>query len=222
MTSCVSKFLRVYLLDDHDIVRQGLRDLLVPATDIHVVGDSGSAREAARAIPKLGVDVMVLDLRLQDGTGIEVCRAARAADPAVRGLLLTSSDDDEALVAAILAGASGYVVKLTRGSDITTAIRRVGAGKSLVDPATLDRVAHQLTTRGAHGLEPPLSDVEQGLLADVLAGLTDAQVAERRATSVDVVGADITALIERVMRPGPIARTEPGGVQPGRHRRTGD
>ena len=100
MTNYVSKYLRVYLLDDHDIVRQGLRDLLVPATDIYVVGDSGSAREATRAIPELGVDVMVLDLRLQDGTGIDVCRAVRAVDPSIRGLLLTSSGDDEALMAA--------------------------------------------------------------------------------------------------------------------------
>ena len=222
MTNYVSKYLRVYLLDDHDIVRQGLRDLLVPATDIHVVGDSGSAREAARAIPKLDVDVMVLDLRLQDGTGIEVCRAVRAANPAVRGLLLTSADDDEALEAAILAGASGYVVKLTRGSDITTAIRRVGAGKSLIDSATLDGVAQQLKTRGADGLEPSLSAVERSLLCDVLNGLTDAQIAERRAASVAEAAADTIALIERVMHPAPTASTTPGARQAGRHRRAAD
>ena len=218
MTNYVPKYLRVYLLDDHDIVRQGLRDLLVPATDIHVVGDSSSAREAARAIPRLDVDVMVLDLRLQDGTGIEVCRAVRAVDPGVRGLLLTSSSDDEALAAAILAGASGYVVKLARGSDITTAIRKVGAGKSLIDTVTLDRVA-QLLVRGVAELEPPLSDVDRSLLTDVLGGLTDAQVAERRATPVDVVAAAITALIERIVRPAPSA---PGAAQHGRHRGTSD
>ena len=148
MVTYVPKYLRVYLLDDHDIVRQGLRDLLVPAIDIYVVGDSGSAREATRVIPGLGIDVMVLDLRLQDGTGIDVCRAARAADPSVRGLLLTSSGDDEALTAAILAGAAGYVVKLTRSSDITEAIRRVGAGKSLIDPGHAR--TRQPTTVGGH------------------------------------------------------------------------
>ena len=143
MTNYVSKYLRVYLVDDHDIVRQGLRDLLVPATDIYVVGDSGSAREAARVIPELGIDVMVLDLRLQDGTGIDVCRAVRAsirrsgpaADVVQRRRGARGGDP---------CGRAGYVVKLTRSSDITAAIRKVGAGKSLIAPDTLDRVSRQM------------------------------------------------------------------------------
>ena len=221
MTNYVPRYLRVFLVDDHDIVRQGLRDLLVPATDIYVVGDSGSARDAARAIPELGVDVMVLDLRLQDGTGIEVCRAVRSADPSIRGLLLTSSGDDEALMAAILAGASGYVVKLTRSSDITDAIRRVGAGKSLIEPATVDRVSQQLM-RVVDELQPPLSANERLLLAHVVEGLTNAQVAELLGTSVETTAADITALVERVMRPGLPTRAANESAQPGRHRRTDD
>ena len=129
MSDYVSRYVRVFLLDDHDIVRQGLRDLLSAATDIHVVGDSASARHAPQAILELQADVMVLDLQLQDGTGIEVCRAVRSVNPSVNGLLLTSSGDDEALVSAILAGAAGYVVKLTRTGDIVAAIRRVATGK---------------------------------------------------------------------------------------------
>jgi DNA-binding NarL/FixJ family response regulator len=221
MTNYVSRYLRVYLLDDHDIVRQGLRDLLVPATDIYVVGDSASARQAALAIPELGVDVMVLDLRLQDGTGIEVCRAVRSANSSIRGLLLTSSGDDEALIAAILAGASGYVVKLTRSSDITSAIRRVGAGKSLIDPTTIERVSQQLM-RDVEELQPPLSVDERRLLALVVGGLTDAQVAERLGASVEAATAEIAALIERIMRPAPPTRSAPGPTPPGRHRRTDD
>ena len=221
MTNYVSRFVRVYLLDDHDIVRQGLRDLLVPAIDIYVVGDSASAGQAARAIPELGVDVMVLDLRLQDGTGIEVCRAVRSADPSIQGLLLTSSGDDEALLAAILAGASGYVVKLTRSSDITAAIRKVGAGKSLIDPATRDRVSGQLV-RGIDELEPPLNPHERGILIQVLDGLTNAQVAGRLGLSVEAAAADINALIERVMRPEFPMRAAPRSAHPGRHRRIDD
>jgi two-component system response regulator DevR len=215
VTSYVSKYLRVYLLDDHDIVRQGLRDLLAPSTDILVVGDSGSAKAAAQAIPELSVDVMVLDLRLQDGTGVEVCRAVRAVSPSVKGLLLTSSDDDEALVAAILAGASGYLVKLTRSSDITTAIRKVGAGRPLIDATTAERVGQQLMA-DAERLEPPLDATARRLLAQVVAGLTDNEIADAEGSSVEVVAAEVAALVERVLRPEPSSRA---AELPGRHRR---
>jgi DNA-binding NarL/FixJ family response regulator len=221
MTSYVSKYLRVYLLDDHDIVRQGLRDLLVPATDINVVGDSASAREAIRAIPQLGVDVMVLDLRLQDGTGIEVCRAVRAANARIHGLLLTSSGDEEALAAAILAGASGYVVKLTRSSDITDAIRKVGAGRSMIDPTTSEQVSKQLM-RAVDELQPPLGSGEKQLLTRVVEGLTNSQIAESQGTTVDAASAEVTRLIERVMAPVPPRLEDPGSFAPGRHRRGAD
>jgi DNA-binding NarL/FixJ family response regulator len=216
MANYVPKYLRVYLLDDHDIVRQGLRDLLVPAIDIYVVGDSGSAREAARVIPQLGIDVMVLDLRLQDGTGIDVCRAVRAADPSVRGLLLTSSSDDEALAAAILAGAAGYVVKLTRSSDITEAIRRVGAGRSLIDPDTREHVGRQLL---AACDELRVSEGEKQVLAAVIEGQTDAQVAERTGSSLDAATAQVAALIARLTDPLS-GQPAPRGAQAGKHRRS--
>jgi two-component system, NarL family, response regulator DevR len=200
MTNYVPRYLRVYLVDDHDIVRQGLRDLLVPAEDIYVVGDSRSARDAVRAIPELRVDVMVLDLRLQDGTGIEVCRAVRSVNPSISGLLLTSSGDDEALVATILAGAAGYVVKLTRSSNITDAIRRVGAGKALIDSDTIDRVSRQLLA-DMDQLHPALTENERCVLTQVIEGHTNTQVAERMGTLLDTATAEITTLIERITSP---------------------
>src|SRR6187431_2903870 len=127
--------IRVYLLDDHEVVRQGLRALLESAGDIEVVGESGSAVDAAARIPALRPDVAVLDARLPDGSGIEVCRTVRAVDPSIKGLILTSYDDDEALFAAIMAGASGYVLKQIRGADLVSAVRQVAAGNSLIDPS---------------------------------------------------------------------------------------
>ena len=127
--------IRVYLLDDHDVVREGLTFLLEQQEDIVVVGQSASAAEATARIPALRPDVAVLDARLPDGSGIEVCRAVRAVDPSINALILTSYDDDEALFAAIMAGASGYVLKEIRSSDLVTAVRHVAAGRSLIDPA---------------------------------------------------------------------------------------
>src|SRR3954466_12163660 len=117
--------IRVFLLDDHEVVRQGLRALLESGGDIEVVGESGLAQEAAARIPALRPDVAVLDARLPDGSGIEVCRTVRAVDPAIKALILTSYDDDEALFAAIMAGAAGYVLKEITGQDLVDAIRQV-------------------------------------------------------------------------------------------------
>src|SRR3954454_11239647 len=132
--------IRVYLLDDHEVVRQGLRALLESAGDIDIVGESGSATDAAHRIPALRPDVAVLDARLPDGSGIEVCRTIRAVDATIRALILTSYDDDEALFAAIMAGASGYVLKEITGQDLVAAVRQVAAGNSLIDPALTARV----------------------------------------------------------------------------------
>ena len=218
MASYVRRYLRVYLLDDHDLVRKGLADLLMPATDIDVVGNSGSARDAVRAIPDLEVDVMVLDLRLQDGTGVEVCRAMRSVDPSITGLLLTSSDDDEALVAAMLAGAAGYVIKLAPNSDIIAAIRRVGAGKSLIDPAAAQRVTQELL---ASELRPPLVDDEREVLTHVLGGLTDAQIAERMGIPAEHASPAITGLVARIFHPGNGDGPTHEPTAPGKHRRPG-
>lgn len=172
--------IRVYLLDDHEVVREGIRALLESEPDIEVVGDSGSAVDAAHRIPALRPDVAVLDARLPDGSGIEVCRTVRAVDPAIRGLILTSYDDDEALFAAIMAGASGYVLKQIRGADLVNAVRQVAAGNSLIDPSmtakVLERVRHPQTTA------PELADLteqELKLLGLIAEGLTNRQIGER-------------------------------------------
>lgn len=202
MADYVSRYLRVYLVDDHDIVRRGLRDLLAPALDIDVVGDSGSARHAVRALASLAVDVVVLDLRLQDGSGVEVCRSVRAAHPSVCGLLLTSADEDEALRATILAGAAGYVVKLLNSSDIATAIRAVGAGRSLIDKAATAQAKATLET-DMDGLSPALTARERRLLTDVVEGWTDDQIAQRQGLSVEDTGAEVAALVDRLLAARP-------------------
>src|SRR6476620_7534520 len=132
--------IRVFLLDDHEVVRRGLHDLLDSEPDIEIVGESGSAREATARIPALRPHVAVLDARLPDGSGIDVCRDIRSTDPSIRALILTSYDDDEALFAAIMAGASGYILKEIKGSDLVGAIRQVARGNSLIDPSLTARV----------------------------------------------------------------------------------
>ena len=216
MAGYVSNLVKVYLLDDHDIVRRGLRDLLAAARDIQVVGDTNSAQRAARAILDLGANVMVLDLQLQDGTGIEVCREVRAVDPSVRGLLLTSFDEDEALAAAILAGASGYIVKASQGADIIGAVRRLSSGRSMIDPALAEPVIGRLKSQVPI---PPLDDHEQQLLAYVLEGLTDREVADRMGMDVEPVGADIAALIRRITGSAPEEGPPTSQDSPGKHRR---
>src|SRR6187549_3198155 len=136
--------IRIYLLDDHEIVRRGLRDLFEAEGDFEVVGESGSAAEAQRRIPALRPHVAVLDARLPDGSGIDVCRDVRAVDSSIKGLILTSYEDDEALFAAIMAGAAGYVLKQIRGTDLVDGIRRVAAGQSLLDPAVTQRVLERI------------------------------------------------------------------------------
>jgi len=171
---------RVYLLDDHEVVRQGLRALLESAGDIEVVGESGSAVDAAHRIPALRPDVAVLDARLPDGSGIEVCREVRAVDPSIKALILTSYDDDEALFAAIMAGAAGYTLKQVKGNDLVDAVRRVAAGQSMLDPS----VTAQVLDRVRNG--PPvdterakLTEQEQRILDLIGEGLTNRQIAER-------------------------------------------
>lgn len=172
--------IRVYLLDDHDVVREGLKFLLEQQDDIVVVGGSATAAEATARIPALRPDVAVLDARLPDGSGIEVCRAVRAVDPSINALILTSYDDDEALFAAILAGASGYVLKQIGSTDLVDTIRRVAAGQSLIDPAltarVLDRVRHGPEQ---HEELASLTEQERKILALIAEGLTNRQIAER-------------------------------------------
>ena len=170
----------MFLLDDHEVVRRGIADLLTQDGDIEIAGESGSAVEAMHRIPALRPDVAILDGRLPDGSGIDVCREIRSVDPTIKGLILTSYEDDEALFAAIMAGASGYVLKQVRGSDLLDGVRRVAAGQSLLDPAITARVLERIRT----GAEQPdelkaLTDQERRILEYVAQGLTNHQIAER-------------------------------------------
>ncbi len=172
--------IRVYLLDDHEIVRRGLRQLLADAGDIEIVGESGLAVEATARIPALRPDVAVLDARLPDGSGIDVCRDVRSVDPTINALILTSYDDDEALFAAILAGASGYVLKQVGGHDLVDTVRRVAAGQSLIDPALTARVLDRLR----HGDQTPdelaaLTEREREIVLLIAEGMTNRQIGER-------------------------------------------
>jgi len=172
--------IRVFLLDDHEVVRRGIADLLTTAGDIEVVGESGSAVEAAHRIPALRPDVMVLDARLPDGNGIDVCRDVRAIDPTIKGLILTSYEDDEALFAAIMAGAAGYVLKQIRGTDLVDAVQRVSAGQSLLDPAVTARVLDRIRSGGQQPNElKVLTDQERRILEYVAQGLTNHEIAQK-------------------------------------------
>ena len=175
-----ARLIRVFLLDDHEVVRQGLRALLEATGEMEVVGESGLAAEAAARIPALRPDVAVLDARLPDGSGIEVCRAIRAVDSSIRALILTSYDDDEALFAAIMAGASGYVLEEVLGGDLVGAIRQVAAGNSLIDPALTARVLERVRNGPATAPElAALTEQELKLLALIAEGLTNRQIGER-------------------------------------------
>jgi DNA-binding NarL/FixJ family response regulator len=168
---------RVYLLDDHEIVRRGLRELLENDGRIEVVGESGLAEEAARRIPALRPDVAVLDGRLPDGSGIDVCRDVRSVDPSIACLILTSYDDDEALFHAIMAGAAGYVLKQIRGNELVDAILRVAQGQSLLDPQVTARVLERL--RGGHEEDSALAGLteqERRVLMHIADGLTNRQI----------------------------------------------
>jgi DNA-binding NarL/FixJ family response regulator len=171
--------LKVFLLDDHEVVRRGLREMLEAEDDLVVVGEAGTAEEAYGRIPATSPNVAVLDVRLPDGDGVEVCREIRSGHPEISCLMLTSFADDEAIYAAIVAGASGYVLKQVRGTDLVDAIRRVGRGESLLDPAVTARVLERM--RG--GSEPDelsnLTPQERRLLDLIAEGLTNRQIGER-------------------------------------------
>jgi DNA-binding NarL/FixJ family response regulator len=139
-----SGHIRVFLLDDHEVVRRGVHELLSLDDDIEIVGEAGTAAEALTRIPATRPDVAVLDVRLPDGSGVEVCREIRSQQPEIKCLMLTSFSDDEALFDAIMAGAAGYVLKAIRGTDLLSAVRDLAAGKSLLDPVATGQVLARL------------------------------------------------------------------------------
>ena len=191
--------LRVFLLDDHEVVREGLKAMLEATGRIEVIGESGSAVEATSRIPALRPDVAVLDARLPDGSGIEVCRAIRSVDESLQALILTSYDDDEALFAAIMAGAAGYVLKDVRGHDLVEAIERVAAGQSLIDPALMRRVLERV--RKGPQVAPELeglSPQELALLGHLAEGLTNRQISERMFLAEKTVKNYVSALLHKL------------------------
>ena len=172
--------IRIFVVDDHEVVRLGLRELLEEQADLVVVGEAGTAAEAVRRLPALRPHVAILDARLPDGSGIDVCRQVRSIDPSIAALILTSYDDDDALLAAILSGAAGYVLKQIRGADLVSAVRRVAAGESLLDPAVARRVQDRLRhdSTGPEELKY-LTQQERRVLGCIAEGLTNRQIGER-------------------------------------------
>jgi len=169
----------VFLLDDHEIVRRGLRELLEAEGDLLVVGEAGTAEEAYGRIPATTPHVAVLDVRLPDGNGIEVCREIRSRHPEIACIMLTSFSDDEAVYAAIMAGAAGYLLKQVRGSDLVDGVRRVAAGESLLDPSVTTRVLDRLRHREGDDELASLTDQERRILSLIAEGLTNRQIGER-------------------------------------------
>ena len=175
-----SAVIRVFLLDDHEIVRRGIAGLFESVEDMSVVGEAGTAAEALARIPAVRPDVAVLDARLPDGSGIDVCRDIRSQLPAVRCLILTSYDDNDAVFAAVMAGASGYLLKEIRGTNLVDAVRQVAAGKSLLDPSVTERLLTRLRTgEPSDARLASLTDREREILALIADGLTNRQIGER-------------------------------------------
>jgi DNA-binding NarL/FixJ family response regulator len=191
--------IKVFLLDDHEVVRRGLRELLEADGDIEVVGESGLAVEASRRVPALRPDVAILDARLPDGNGIDVCRDIRSVDPTIQALILTSYEDDEALFAAIMAGAAGYVLKQIKGTDLVDAVRRVAAGQSLLDPAVTQRVLERI--RNPHHLPEQLRNLteqERRILDYVSDGLTNRQIAAEMFLAEKTVKNYVSSLLAKL------------------------
>jgi DNA-binding NarL/FixJ family response regulator len=171
--------IRVFLLDDHEVVRRGVRELLEAEDDIEVVGEAGTAEQALARIPPTRPTVAVLDVRLPDGDGVSVCRDIRSRHPEIQCIMLTSFSDDEALLQAIMAGAAGYLLKQIRGTDIVDGVRRVARGESLLDPGVMKRVLDRLRT-------PPeederlagLTGQERRILELIAEGMTNRQIAD--------------------------------------------
>ncbi|GAA2109121.1 response regulator transcription factor [Microlunatus panaciterrae] len=192
--------IRVFILDDHELVRRGLTDLLSAPGDIEIVGEAATAGEALRRIPTVSPDIALLDARLPDGNGIEVCREIRSSFPHIQCLILTSYDDDEALFAAVLAGASGYLLKQIRGSSLIDGIREVAKGNSLLDPAItgrlLERFRHPVRTE-----DPRLASLtarEREILDLITAGYTNKQIGQRLFLAEKTVKNYVSALLSKL------------------------
>lgn len=213
--------LRIFLVDDHEVVRRGVRDLLDAEDDFEVVGEAGTVEEALNRVGSVAPDVAVLDVRLPDGSGVELCRELRVSHPKLACLMLTSFDDDEALFEAIVAGAAGYVLKQVKGNDIVNAVRQVGAGHSLLDATMTSRVMERLRNGSA---EDPrlagLSGQERRILELLSEGKTNRQIAAEMFLAEKTVKNYVSNLLTKM---GMSRRTEAAvyaARQAERHRRS--
>ncbi|MDX2810998.1 response regulator transcription factor [Streptomyces sp. NPDC006207] len=195
--------IRVFLVDDHEVVRRGLHDLLDAEPDIEVAGEAGTVDHALARAPALRPDVAILDVRLPDGDGINVCRELRSRMPGLACLMLTSFDDDDALLDAIMAGAAGYVLKQIKGSDLVSAVRTVASGQSLLDPATTARLMNSLREQE----QPPepqdealagLTPREREILELIGEGLTNRQIGKRLFLSEKTVKNHISRMLGKL------------------------
>jgi two-component system, NarL family, response regulator DevR len=208
--------IRVFLLDDHEVVRRGVQELLEAGGDIVVVGEASTAAEALARVPALRPDVAVLDVRLPDGDGVSVCRDLRSSMPGLACLMLTSFADDEALFDAIMAGASGYVLKQIRGSDLLGAVRTVAGGGSLLDARTTAQVMERLRGGGSARQSDPLAELterEREILELIGEGLTNRQIGERLHLAEKTIKNYVTSVLSKM---GMTRRTE-AAVYAARH-----
>lgn len=195
--------IRVFLLDDHEVVRRGVHDLLNDEPDITVVGEAATAEQALVRVPALRPDVAVLDVRLPDDDGVTVCRELRSKMPDLACLMLTSFDDEEALLDSIMAGASGYVLKQIQGSDLVAAVRTVASGQSLLDPSATTRLMARLR-QGQEEPEkepdalPGLTEREREILALIGEGLTNRQIGQRLYLAEKTVKNHISRLLAKL------------------------
>ena len=189
----------VFLLDDHEVVRRGVRDLLTAEPDIDVVGEAGTMASALDRLPALRPDVAVLDVRLPDGDGVSVCREVRSTLPGTACLMLTSYGDDHALLGAIMAGAAGYVLKQTCGADLVSAVRTVAAGQSTLDAHAAERVMATVRERIA-GVDPlsALTEQEKRVLDLIGEGLTNRQIAERMSLAEKTAKNYVSSLLTKL------------------------
>jgi DNA-binding NarL/FixJ family response regulator len=191
--------IKVFLLDDHEIVRRGVKDMLETESDITVIGEAGTAESALARIPALMPDVAVLDVRLPDGDGVTVCREIRSRHPEISCLMLTSFGDDEALFDAIMAGAAGYVLKQIRGTDLVGAVRTVASGESMLDPEAASKVMARMRDQATKsdplaGLTPQ----ERKILELIGEGLTNRQIGERMYLAEKTVKNYVSALFAKL------------------------
>lgn len=191
--------IRVFLVDDHELARRGIAGLLEAESDIEVIGEAGTVAQARSRILATRPDVAVLDVRLPDGSGIDVCRDIRSADPNIQCLMLTAYDDDEAIYAAVIAGAAGYVLKDIRGARLVDSVRRVAEGKNLLDPALTARVVERM--RGGAGGDPrlvSLSGRERQIMALIADGLTNREIGLRLSLAEKTVKNYVSGLLSKL------------------------